>query len=790
MCGVAPSVHGEGLNLLYYGNSYTYGFGSTRSVPQMVADIAVTVGHPAPNSVSTTLGGATLWYHNLQSTEVISTGLPAGQTWDRVIMQDQSLMCTIFGSVDLHRQAFIQLFGKVRQHSPNATAVGYQTWSRAPLHPYFTSPETLFPGGAAEMTAQIKNGYDLSTQDAIAAFGPGTSKVARVGEAWQAAKWDRLHIDDQSHAQNRGSLLAAMVIYSTIYGDATLQDIDYSGLVNLLLLTPEDAAYLSAAAQRTIGTVTPGNEIYWTNTTTGATLAWRTDNTPEDGSFVLGAVTLATNQDTRWRLCARADLNLDGAMDLLWRHATTGEMRAWLMRGSETLRVVTLPTVADVRWELRTTADFNLDGIADFVWRNGATGENVVWIMGAPVGSGDNFVPGAIREIKVMAAVRDAYWQIEGVADVDGDDTPDVLWRNVRTGATAAWLMNGVEYRTSVEITPTRGDVNWRIAAIADYDHDGKSDLVWRNLLTGEMDVWLMDGVARRAVVAMPTVADASWRTLGQGSFAPGAVSGAASGGRDFDGDGHADLLWRHKANGQNALWLMRDGAFARLVPLETIANASWTIAAVGDLTRDNKPDVVWRNTVTGQNVLWVMDGLSRRGSVELPRVSKTAWSVGAIADVDGDEVSDLVWVDASSGQALAWVLDGTPEDGSWVRSIATVQGLPDTRHAMVGSGRFFQDGAYDLIVRDLDAPPGDLGAHQVWVMRGGERLAVSTLPSVADAAWGIRAAADFDRDGTSDMLWRHATTGENLLWRMRGAEVMGVVELPRVGDVDWEVAR
>lgn len=786
LCG--PIAHAQQtaqqqpLNLLYFGNSYTYGYGSTRSVPQMVADIAGIVGHPTPNSVSSTVGSSTLWYHNLQSAGLITSGLPEGQHWDRVIMQDQSLMCTIFGSVELHRQAYVELLGKVLQHSPNATAIGYQTWSRAPLHPYFTSPQTLFPGGAAEMTAQIKNGYDLSTADAIEAYGPDASRVARVGEAWQAASWDRLHIDDQSHAQNRGSLLAAMVIYSTIYNDPTLQDIDYTELVNLLLLTPEDAAFLSAAAQRTIGTITPGNEIYWTNANTGATLAWRTDDTPEDGTFVLGSVTLATNDDTRWKLCGRADLNLDGTMDLIWRNTASGEMRAWLMRGAETLRVVALPTVEDTRWELRATPDVDLDGIADFLWRS-ATGENVVWRMGPPSGSGDNFTPGEVRAIDVLPAVRDPYWQIEGAADFDGDDKPDILWRNVRTGATAAWLMNGTQYASSVDITPSVSDVNARVVAIADYDHDGKSDLVWRNTLTGAMELWVMDGTTRRTVVAMPTVADASWRTLDQGSFASGPT-------RDFDGDGYADVLWRHKTNGQNAIWLLRDGAFSRLVSLETIADANWKIAAVGDLTRDNKPDVLWRNAATGANVLWIMDGLRRRASIDLPRVSKTTWQVGAIADVNNDETNDLVWVDTSTGQSVAWLLDGTPDDGSWVRSLAPMMEMPNTRHIMLGSGRFFSDGTYDLIIKDLDLPTFELARHQLWIMRGTQRWAIGTLPVVEDPSWSIAAAADFNRDGATDMLWRHNATGENLLWRMRGTEVMGVVELPRVGDTAWEVAR
>jgi hypothetical protein len=815
--GIAGQGEARGLNLLYFGNSYTHGTGSTRTVPLMVSDIAQAAGRVTPNTVMVTAGGATLWQHNIQSVSAITTRLDEGQRWDRVILQDQSTMNTIFGSVEQHRMAFVALVGKVRDHSPLAKVVGYQTWSRAPSHPYFTGPQPFFPRGAAEMTEQIRDGYNLSTADANAMYGAGTSSVARVGEAWQAANWERLHISDLSHAQNRGSLLAAMVLYASIYDDATVQDIDYTAISAGLGLGAADSAFLSSAAQRTIGTVTPGHEIYWTNAATGANVVWRTDSTPEDGTFVVGSAALASIGDARWRLCARADINVDGAMDLVWRHAETGEVRAWLMDAGAgggsggVLSSVGLGTVSDARWELRAAADLDLDGIADLIWRHAATGENAVWMMDAPSGSGDNLVPGGVKRVESLARVSDPYWQIEGAADLDGDDRVDLVWRNVRTGATAVWSMDGLAYRASVEVTPRVADVNWRVAAIADYDEDGKSDLVWRNLATGAMELWLMDGVSRRSVVEMPTVGDSAWRTLGQGAFASGPT-------RDFDGDGHSDILWRHALNGRNAVWRMREGAFVGLESLETIDDAAWKVAGVGDVTRDNVPDIVWRHATTGQNVAWIMDGrgdglgdgLGRRGVVELPRVSDVAWEVGAIVDVDGDETSDVVWVNGRSGECVAWIVDGTPQDGSWVRAVAVLERMPTTRHRVVGGARVGltsgagRSGAYELLVRDLDATPGGNGVagYEAWVMGGATRSQARMLPPVVDGGWVVASAMDLTGDGVADVLWRHAVTGENVLWGMSasgeggglggglGGSVGAVMELPRVEDGGWEVAR
>jgi len=68
------------------------------------------------------------------------------------------------------------------------------------------------------------------------------------------------------------------------------------------------------------------------------------------------------------------------------------------------------------------------------------------------------------------------------------------VWRNTTTGDVAIWLMDG--------LTPTQGkviasgmDLAWQIAGISDVNGDGKADLVWRNTTTGDVAIWLMDGL-------------------------------------------------------------------------------------------------------------------------------------------------------------------------------------------------------------------------------------------------------------------------------------------------------
>ena len=81
------------------------------------------------------------------------------------------------------------------------------------------------------------------------------------------------------------------------------------------------------------------------------------------------------------------------------------------------------------------------------------------------------------------------------VADFDGDGRDDLLWYNAATGQTAIWLMDGLKARVG-EIVFTGP---WSVTATGDFNGDGKADLVWRNVDTGATAIWLMNGTHRLA---------------------------------------------------------------------------------------------------------------------------------------------------------------------------------------------------------------------------------------------------------------------------------------------------
>nr|MBA3967237.1 VCBS repeat-containing protein [Nitrospirales bacterium] len=132
--------------------------------------------------------------------------------------------------------------------------------------------------------------------------------------------------------------------------------------------------------------------------------------------------------------------------------------------------------------------------------------------------------------------------------------------------------------------------------------------------------------------------------------------SSSSAVGHDLDGDGKADLVWRH-TNGSAAVWLLngKEVPFS-LNSLGGVASA-WQVEGVGDTDADGKADIIWRNTTNGAVAVWLMNGATRL-DVGFPGNASTAWAIQGVGDLNGDGKADLVWRH-TNGNAAVWLLNG-----------------------------------------------------------------------------------------------------------------------------------
>jgi VCBS repeat protein len=251
-------------------------------------------------------------------------------------------------------------------------------------------------------------------------------------------------------------------------------------------------------------------DLLWQHQTDGRLAVWLMNGITQIAATPL---TPAQVLDTSWKVVGTGDLDGDGSADVVWQNYADGRVAAWLMTGTvvREASLLSIPDVADLGWRIVTVGDFTGDGRADIIWQN--EDRLAAWVMDGlsvlfaaelrvwlpegrlnVVGNGDFDADGDLDLVMQSATgtgtwivymnglfgdgwwwltydypVEDQAWRIQGAADIDGNGTADLIWRNDNTGELAAWFMWTpgccVLLRLSAELaTPSRvEDLNWRI---------------------------------------------------------------------------------------------------------------------------------------------------------------------------------------------------------------------------------------------------------------------------------------------------------------------------------------
>lgn len=274
------------------------------------------------------------------------------------------------------------------------------------------------------------------------------------------------------------------------------------------------------------------SDLLMRNTITGYLQVWMKNNSDY---LMLTNTNDANSTNLALAIQTQGEFNGDTKKDIVWRNTLTGEtlisymdagnISSWGSLGTRTLDNV-----------IQGSGDFNGDGRDELVWRNTTTGAVELMSMktGTPV----------ITPVGTVALTE----QIKGTGDFNGDGKADLVWRNTTTGAVSistlmpsdgytrsrsldAYLGNTAvnNYESTIQATTSIGPIaaNLVYEGVGDFDGDGKSDLLWRNSVTGEIWIAFMNG------------ATATWASVG--ILNPLNIIQAIG---DYDGDGRDDILW------------------------------------------------------------------------------------------------------------------------------------------------------------------------------------------------------------------------------------------------------
>lgn len=215
------------------------------------------------------------------------------------------------------------------------------------------------------------------------------------------------------------------------------------------------------------------NDIVWRNTGTALT---RT--TTFNGRWSTGHNDFGFNNapyiDRSYVALGVGDVDNDSFNDILWRNSQGVSFISFMFYSFEVYRTddfAISPKLLSVG-----SADFNGDGFNDFVFQNKA-GTLTMLYLSSRVALFESF--GALPKNFLAVAV----------GDYNGDKDPDILLKNIKTGALAIMLdaanpKQKVLYSVSNNVVIPK---NHTILAPGDYDGDGKDDVMTRNTSTTEI---------------------------------------------------------------------------------------------------------------------------------------------------------------------------------------------------------------------------------------------------------------------------------------------------------------
>lgn len=279
--------------------------------------------------------------------------------------------------------------------------------------------------------------------------------------------------------------------------------------------------------------------------------------------------------------------------------------------------------------------------------------------------------------------------------DFNGDGVSDILWRNLSTGANIIWRSASGSTTQAVTATATV----WKVAGVGDFNGDARADILWRNTSTGANVIWRSGNSATAQAVA-----------------AVGNASTIVAGVDDFNGDGVSDILWRNPSTGTNVIWRSANSSTTQAVATTA---AAWKVAGTGDFNGDGRGDILWRNTSTGANVIWRSGNSATSQGVAA--VANTSTIVGGVGDFNGDGVSDILWRNPSTGTNVIWRSANSAAPQAVASSAAAWKA--------VGSGDYNGDGRADILWRNTGT-----GSNVVW--RSGNSATAQGVTAVTNLAW------------------------------------------------------
>ncbi|MGC5023075.1 FG-GAP-like repeat-containing protein, partial [Micromonospora sp. DT47] len=502
------------------------------------------------------------------------------------------------------------------------------------------------------------------------------------------------------------------------------------------------------------------------------------------------------------RTLRAADINTDGTPDL-WTVGTDGVTTTWLVTGlsAGSGGISAQPTqsliTANHAWQL-TNAESGAvtgDNVAqDAVGALHATGSgNSMW------NEGDLFD----RDVLLDGTTNSALATAGPAMATDADFTVSAWVKPTAAGGTV--FSQDATNTAGVKVWIDASDNSWRVAMpqsdvaspVWDVASAGANSArlgVWTRVtvsyekVNGRLGLYL--GALNKAVVSH----SGSWNATGPFRLGAHRTSATGHGGwfkgqlsqvlawnavvspvqavpagprRDFSGDGYPDVMARYTPN-NNILLYKGDGA-GMFQSGSTVIGANWVafdkIFSPGDFNGDGKTDVIARHATSKD--LYLYRGNGTGSFISGSTIIGDNWvafdTIFSPGDFDGDGKSDVIARHATTKDLYLYRGNGT---GSFISGSTIIGANWSAFDIIFSPGDFDNDGRTDVIARHATT-------KDLYLYRGSGSGRFASGSTIIGAKWSafdqVFSVGDFNMDGNTDVIARYTTTKDLYLYQGNG---------------------
>ncbi|AOW99420.1 hypothetical protein BJP34_08075 [Moorena producens PAL-8-15-08-1] len=261
--------------------------------------------------------------------------------------------------------------------------------------------------------------------------------------------------------------------------------------------------------------ILPSLDLFWRNPVSGQVAVWTLN---DEGTTLETAAFIKDQSGENVLVPEDSPLNPRGVVDLgdgnrspLWRNTETGAVVVWKMKGSEFQEAITIDPPADgpgsnLDWEIRGTGDVNSGGGEEIFWYNTSTGDIAVSEIDETGFGNATFITDSSNEKMIISPDND--WQLLAAGDMDGDGDADAIWENMNTRQFAYWNLDGTVFQNAVLIESEAADGPWEFRGAYDANNDGIDDFFFRNSITGQNGMWMIENNSLGQIVEIDRVED------------------------------------------------------------------------------------------------------------------------------------------------------------------------------------------------------------------------------------------------------------------------------------------